>query len=49
MTLVDIPIKKGSATEAVSKHIRGSNDIISKILSLIITDAKIIKKTKDKR
>lgn len=40
-----MPIKKGSAAVAVSKHIRGSIEAISKIKRFMITDAKIIKKT----
>lgn len=45
-TLADMPIKKGSADEAVNKHIRGSIEDSSKMIIFTIQFAKIQKKTK---
>ena len=44
-TLVDMPMKKGSAVTVESRHIRGSIEAISKIKRFTITSAKIRKKT----
>lgn len=42
--LTDIPMKKDSAVAIDNKHIRGSSEDNSKIISFIVTGAKIIKK-----
>ena len=43
-TFAEIPIKKGSVDAAVSIHIRGSNEAISKIKRFMIEIAKVRKK-----
>lgn len=43
-TLADIPMKKGSADTAVSRHIRGSIEAVSKINYLKVENAKVRKK-----
>lgn len=50
ITLADIPMKKGSAETAVSRHIRGSIDAVSKIKKVYDFECKDKKKkTKEKR
>ena len=43
-TLTDIPIKKGSADTTVSRHIRGSIEVVSKIKTIYDFECKDMKK-----